>query len=70
MNPYLNLGLNVRYQINGGSAIKACLHYNHISNGNIQDPNYGLNFPSMSLGIEKTINTYKNTQKIIDESGN
>lgn len=70
VNPYLNLGLNVRYQINGGSAIKACVHYNHISNGNIQDPNYGLNFPSMSLGIEKTINTYKNTQKIIDEKSN
>ncbi len=70
INPYLYLGLNVRYKVNLGFAIKGGLNYNHISNGNIQDPNYGLNFPSMSLGVEKTINTYKNTPKIIDDKSN
>jgi hypothetical protein len=70
VNPYLSLGLNIRYKVNLGFAIKAGLNYNHISNGNIQDPNYGLNFPSMSLGMEKTLNTFKMIPKVLDNLPN
>jgi hypothetical protein len=70
INPFLNLGLNVRYKLNGGLSVKAGLNYNHISNGNIQDPNYGLNFPNVSLGLEKTINTYNTKPKLLDEKVN
>lgn len=66
INPYLNLGLNARYRVNGGLFVKAGLNYNHISNGNVQDPNYGLNFPSVSLGIEKTINTFNEKPMLLD----
>jgi hypothetical protein len=70
VNPYLNLGLNLRYKVNLGLAIKAALNYNHISNGNIQDPNYGLNFPSVSVGMEKTLNTLTKIPKLVDNKPN
>lgn len=70
LNPYLNLGIIARYQVNLGFAIKGGFNYNHISNGNIQDPNYGLNFPAVSLGLEKTINTFKSTTETLDRKPN
>jgi hypothetical protein len=50
--------------------MKASLNYSHISNGNIQDPNYGLNFPNASIGIEKAIITVNEKPKTLDTNKN
>jgi len=49
----LNLNLNYlvqeKYQLNMG------LHYNHISNGGLKLPNKGMNFPTLSAGLDYII---------------
>lgn len=46
----LNLSLN--YAINDQIGLRLALNYNHISNSGISEPNLGINFPSINLGIE------------------
>lgn len=46
---YSKLNLNKNFNIHAG----AC--YNHISNGGVKQPNKGMNFPTLMLGIEYTL---------------
>lgn len=48
---YLALGLTNYYLINNKAAINASFIFNHISNGGIKDPNNGLNFPGINIGL-------------------
>lgn len=41
-----------RYRISEKSNLLFSLNYNHISNGGTRQPNYGMNFPTISMGIE------------------
>ncbi|MCX6185445.1 MAG: acyloxyacyl hydrolase [Bacteroidetes bacterium] len=66
INPYLALSLIANYHFYDRYSLKAAVNYNHISNGNIQDPNYGLNFPTINLGIEKNISQKSHKTKAID----
>lgn len=51
VNGYLGVAMRLNYHVNRRSQLFTHLHYNHISNGGIKDPNKGLNFVSLGLGI-------------------
>ncbi|WP_338766462.1 acyloxyacyl hydrolase [Bernardetia sp. ABR2-2B] len=52
---YLGVGLNGNYHLNKNYALNIGINYQHISNGGIRKPNLGMNFPTLSLGIDRTI---------------
>ncbi len=60
---YLALSLNLNYHINDKYAINIAANYNHISNGGQKQPNKGMNFPTLSVGIDRVIDYTKLTQK-------
>lgn len=45
---------NVNYKLSPHYTLKATANYNHISNGGMSQPNKGMNFPTLSLGITYT----------------
>lgn len=49
----MNLGLN--YKVDPNWQINLSAFYNHISNGGIQMPNKGINFPTLALGVDYVI---------------
>jgi hypothetical protein len=51
INPYLCLGLNADVLIHGNTGLSIDVMFNHNSNGGIYHPNYGINFPTASLGF-------------------
>lgn len=53
---YLALSLNLNYHFNDNYAINLSANYNHISNGGQKQPNKGMNFPSLSIGVDRMIN--------------
>ena len=48
---YLALGISNYYFINPKTALNLSFIFNHISNGGIKDPNNGLNFPGVNIGM-------------------
>lgn len=52
---YLALSLGLNYHLNEKYAINLSANYNHISNGSSKQPNKGMNFPTVSIGIDRTI---------------
>jgi hypothetical protein len=48
----LYLSVRFRYRLTGRTFLTFSGNYNHISNGGIKQPNYGMNFPTLSAGIE------------------
>ncbi|MDY8137783.1 acyloxyacyl hydrolase [Aquimarina sp. 2201CG5-10] len=52
---YLALSLNLNYHISDTYAINVSANYNHISNGGQKQPNKGMNFPTLSIGVDKVI---------------
>ncbi len=50
----LQASLNVNYKLNQHYILSASANYNHISNGGMQQPNKGMNFPTASLGLSYT----------------
>ncbi|MDC8004267.1 acyloxyacyl hydrolase [Aureisphaera galaxeae] len=52
---YLALSLNLSYHLNNKYAINLSANYNHISNGGQKQPNKGMNFPTLSVGIDRMI---------------
>ncbi|MHA7058112.1 acyloxyacyl hydrolase [Aquimarina sp. M1] len=53
---YLALSLNLNYQVTNNYTINLSANYNHISNGGQKQPNKGMNFPTLSIGVDKVIN--------------
>lgn len=53
---FLLMGAGVNYQIDDQWNARLAFRYNHISNGGNREPNKGLNFPTISLGINKSLN--------------
>lgn len=66
INVLLNIGFEYQYKLNEKYILKPSLSLQHISNGAVQDPNYGYNMILLGLGLSKaseqkhTINTDKN----------
>lgn len=51
LNPYLSIGLNSSFKAGKKLHVNIDAMFNHNSNGGIYHPNYGINFPTASLGI-------------------
>lgn len=60
---YLSLSLHLNYHVNSRYAINISTHYNHISNGGQKQPNKGMNFPTVSIGVDRIFNYKKLTSK-------
>ncbi len=63
---FINMDFNVYYRINRQWFAQAYFKYNHISNGGINEPNKGMNFPSYGLGVEYALEEFefKNRKKM------
>ena len=59
----LTIQLKLNYRFSELSNIYLSGNYNHISNGAISKPNKGMNFPTLGLGYELTINPVKLERK-------
>jgi hypothetical protein len=55
----------VNYRINELTGVSLTAGLNHISNGGIKNPNLGINFPTVSLNVERYLNVpeFKDWQK-------
>jgi hypothetical protein len=53
----LNFSLN--YRINDRWNSKVSAFYSHISNGGIQEPNLGINYPTISFGLDYMLSPYQ-----------
>lgn len=45
------LSARISYKLNSNTFINLSGNYNHISNGGVKQPNLGMNFPTLSLGL-------------------
>lgn len=59
VNPYLCLGFNSSIKASKKFRIELSAMFNHNSNGSFYHPNYGINFPTGSLGIVYDLSTTK-----------
>jgi hypothetical protein len=48
----LYLSARIKYRLNSNLFLTLSGNYNHISNGAMRIPNYGMNFPTVSAGLE------------------
>lgn len=51
----LLVNANLRYRLNDRWALQLNANYNHISNGGTREPNKGINYPAVSLGMDYTL---------------
>jgi len=49
-----HIDLNAYFKLNDRFSLVAYAKYNHISNGGTKSPNYGMNFPTVGLGLNYT----------------
>lgn len=49
------VGLGINYRLTDKANLRLAAKYNHISNGGVRTPNKGLNFPSLSLGVNTSL---------------
>ncbi len=54
----LNVGLGMNYKINETLNLRMLAKFNHTSNGGVKEPNKGINFPSLSIGLNKSFKPY------------
>lgn len=52
LSGFLMVGFSAHYRIGSHWNANLGLHYNHISNGGLQQPNKGMNFPTLNFGME------------------
>jgi hypothetical protein len=46
------LNFSVNYRFNDRVMVRLAGNYNHISNGGLKEPNYGINFPTLNAGLD------------------
>lgn len=66
INFFLGLSTTLYYHLNEQWAINLAGNYNHISNAGGKQPNKGMNFPTLSIGVDRTIH-YQAIQPKPDE---
>jgi len=64
INPYLCLGFNTTLEVAKKYSLDLGINFNHNSNGGFYHPNFGINFPTASLGLVYDLNKFK-TKNII-----
>jgi len=52
VSAYLALGVGLRWQFSPTWAMNVNAEYQHVSNGGLREPNKGINWPTMGLGVE------------------
>ncbi len=52
---YIALSLGLNYHLNDKYAVNLFANYSHISNGGQKQPNKGMNFPTISIGIDRAM---------------
>ncbi|MFM8911689.1 MAG: acyloxyacyl hydrolase [Flammeovirgaceae bacterium] len=52
VSAYLALGVGMRWQFSPTWAMNLNAEYQHVSNGGLREPNKGINWPTVGLGIE------------------
>lgn len=52
VSAYLALGVGLRWQVNRSWAVNLSTEYQHVSNGGLREPNRGINWPTVGLGVE------------------
>ncbi|MEM6517085.1 MAG: acyloxyacyl hydrolase [Bacteroidota bacterium] len=55
----LMVGVGLNYRLDNKWSLRLMAKYNHTSNGGIKTPNKGINFPSLSLGVNKSLEDLK-----------
>jgi hypothetical protein len=55
INGYLGLGTSLYFKLSQKSWLFANATYSHFSNGNTKNPNLGLNFPHLGIGLDYTL---------------
>jgi len=62
----LMVGLGMNYRLTDKLNLRLAANYNHTSNGGVNTPNKGLNFPSVSLGVNSSFEdvVYPNLKRI------
>ncbi len=70
VNGYLQLKAGLNYRFNPRWLVSMSANYNHISNGGIEEPNKGINFPTASVGVDYTFNPqpFPDREKISPDS--
>ena len=54
VNQYSQLALILHYHINPKIKVTTSGNYNHISNGGLKQPNKGINYPTLAVGLDYT----------------
>ncbi|MFM1971146.1 MAG: hypothetical protein RL731_968 [Bacteroidota bacterium] len=57
INGYLGLGLGAYLKVNNKLKVFANATYSHFSNGNTGNPNFGLNYPHIGVGLDYSLKT-------------
>jgi len=55
----LFIGFSTYYFFNSSWAIKNTIAFQHLSNGGIKQPNLGINYPTVSFGLEHALQPYR-----------
>lgn len=59
INSYLLFAFCSYVQLNKNDELQVRLNYAHISNGAVHDPNHGINFPTVSVGLKHKLKKQK-----------
>jgi len=51
------LNFSINYRIDNKFMVRLTGNYNHISNGGLKEPNYGINFPTLNAGLDYSFTT-------------
>jgi hypothetical protein len=51
------LNFSINYRIDNRVMVRLTGNYNHISNGGLKEPNYGINFPTLNAGLDYSFTT-------------
>lgn len=64
VSAYLSMGLGLGYSFSPQWRASLQGRYNHTSNGGIREPNKGLNYPTLALGLDYSLQPIKLESKI------
>lgn len=59
LNAFLSVNTVLNYRLSPHWQVSLAGNYNHISNGSIKQPNKGINFPTVSVGIDYQPETWR-----------
>ncbi len=55
----LLVGLHASYELNPSWSLNSGVSYQHISNGGLRQPNKGMNFPTLTIGLDHVLRPYE-----------